>query len=318
VDTIQGGIPVIRPKEALLDGAKILDLVLLPEGFRFQFREAGKGSGGNFAWGEFVRDDRRLELHFRQSLGLVRYHIGNQSASHESYMRELGVRSQCRYPGFGEEPSAAFHDLAHDLRLADDFLSGSAAVLRTAAAKEGSENAEQSKRDMAIYAGDVRQRQHLRERFREGSYGQVVALAETLKYPEQMPESERRMVDIARRRTLSGNLRTTGMPWIVFTLVAVIHCVLTFVFTLWSIGWQMTLLDSGGTVAPLGLKIVSAVDLLLALPVLLPLARLALHLGFPDPVNEPIYWPLPVVNSLIVAYLVAASIRWNAVRRRTG
>jgi hypothetical protein len=196
-------IPVFSPKEALLDGAKILDAVLLPKGFRFQFRKEGKGSGGNFAWGEFVREDRRLELHFRQSLGLVRYHVGDQSAFHESYMRELGVWDQCRYPGFSEDPAAAFHDLAHDLGLADDFLSGWAAVLRTAAATEASDTAAQNKRDMAGYVGDVRQRQQLRQRFREGRYGQVVALAETLKYPDQMTESERRMVEIARKKPLS-------------------------------------------------------------------------------------------------------------------
>jgi len=191
---------VLSPKEVLLDGAKILDAVLLPKGFRFQSRKEGKGSGGNFACGEFVREDRRLELHFRQSLGLVRYHVGDQSAFHESYMRELGGWDQCRYPGFSEDPAAAFHDLAHDLGLADDFLSGSAAVLRTAAATEASDNAAQNKRDMAGYVGDVSERQQLRERFREGSYGQVVALAETLKYPDQMTESERRMVEIARKR----------------------------------------------------------------------------------------------------------------------
>ena len=194
---------MFSPKEALLDGAKILDAVLLPKGFRFQFREEGKGSGGNFACGEFVREDRRLELHFRQSLGLVRYHVGDQSAFHESYMRELGGWDQCRYPGFSEDPAAAFHDLAHDLGLADDFLSGSAAVLRTAAATEASDTAAQNKRDMAGYVGDVRQRQQLRQRFREGRYGQVVALAETLKYPDQMTESERRMVKIARKKPLS-------------------------------------------------------------------------------------------------------------------
>jgi hypothetical protein len=115
-------IPVLHPKEELLDGAKILDPVLLPHGFRFQFREEGRGFGGNFSRGEFVREDRRLELHFRQSLGLMRYHVGNQSASHEWYMRELGVWDQCRYPGFSEDPAAAFHDLAHDLGLAEDFL----------------------------------------------------------------------------------------------------------------------------------------------------------------------------------------------------
>lgn len=196
-------IPVFRPKEALLDGVKILDPVLRARGFQFQFRLEGRGSGGNFAWGEFVREDRRLELHFRQSLGLVRYHVGDQNASHESYMRQLGAWDQCRYPGFSEDPAVAFHDLAHDLGLADDFLSGSAAVLRTAAATEAFDTAEQNKRAMAGYVGDVRQRQDLRERFREGSYDQVVALAERLKYPDQMTESERRMVEISRERTLS-------------------------------------------------------------------------------------------------------------------
>jgi hypothetical protein len=194
---------VFRPQDALLNGAKLLDPVLLPKGFNFHFREAGRGSGGNFAWGEFVRQDRRLELHFRKNLGLVRYHVSNLSASHEPYMRELGVWPQCRYPGFSEDPAAAFHDLAHDLGLADDFLSGSAAVLRKAAVREASDTAEKDKRAMAVYLGDVRQRQQLRERFRKGGYGEVVALAKKLKYPDQMTETERRMVEIARKRTLS-------------------------------------------------------------------------------------------------------------------
>jgi hypothetical protein len=193
---------VIPPKDALLEGAKILDPVLLPKGFRFQLRREGKGSGGNFAWGEFVHEDRRLELHFRQSLGLVRYHVGDQSASHESYMRQLGVWDQCRYPGFSNDPAVAFHDLAHDLRMADDFLSASAAVLRAAAAREASDTGRQDKVAMAGYVGDVRQRQELREQFREGNYDQVVALAETLRYPEQMTGSERQIVAIARNRTL--------------------------------------------------------------------------------------------------------------------
>ena len=193
-------ITVSRPKDALLDGAKILDLVLLPYGFRFQFREEGRGAGGNFAWGEFVRGDRRLELHFRQSLGLVRYHVGDQNASHKSYMRELGVWDQRRYPGFSEDPAEAFHDLAHDVGLAHDFLAGPAAVLRKAAAKETSDTGEQNHRAMVGDVGDLRRRQQLRQRFREGSYGQVVALAEALKYPDQMTESERRMVEIARKK----------------------------------------------------------------------------------------------------------------------
>ena len=108
------------------------------------------------------------------------------------------------------------------------------------------------------------------------------------------------------------------MPWLAFGVVALLHCVLTFVFTLWSIAWQMTLLDSGATQVPLGLKIVETIDLLLSLPALLPLARLALHLGFPDPVNDPIYWPLPIFNSLIVAYAVAKGMRWYVAHRDKG
>lgn len=106
-------------------------------------------------------------------------------------------------PGFSNEPIAAFRELAHDLGFADDFVSGSAAVLRMAAAREGADTSEQDKRAMAGYAGDTRERQRLREQFREGNYAQVVALAEALKYPAQMTDSERRMVKIARKRTLS-------------------------------------------------------------------------------------------------------------------
>jgi hypothetical protein len=115
-------------------------------------------------------------------------------------MRELGVLDQRRYPGFSEHPIAAFHDLAHDLSLADDFLSGSAAVLCKAAARESSDTFEQNTRLTAGYVGDVRQRQELHERFREGNYGRVIALSETLKY---MTDSEHRMVEIARKRALS-------------------------------------------------------------------------------------------------------------------
>ena len=80
--------------------------------------------------------------------------------------------------------------------------------------------------------------------------------------------------------------------------------------------WSVARLDSGGSVAPLGLKIVGTIGLLLSLPVLLPLASLALHLGFPNPVNDPIYWPLPMANSVLVAYAITATMRWYAARRQ--
>jgi hypothetical protein len=89
---------VSRPKRALIEGAQILARSLGQYGFQFQFREEGQGSGGAFAWGEFVRGGRKLELHFRFNLGMVRYHADDQSASHESYMRELDLWNNVAIP----------------------------------------------------------------------------------------------------------------------------------------------------------------------------------------------------------------------------
>ena len=66
----------------------------------------------------------------RFNLGLVRYHVRAESASHDYYMRELGVQERCHYPGFSEDPKEAFLGLAHDLAFAGDFLTGTGALLR--------------------------------------------------------------------------------------------------------------------------------------------------------------------------------------------
>lgn len=188
------------PKDVLKKGVEILEPLLRSNGFRFRFGREGKGSGGLFAWGDFVREDRRLELHFRYSLGLVRYHVGQDSASHESYMRELNVWDQCQYPGFSDNPMDAFAGIAHDLSFADDFLSGSATVLRAAAAKETANTAAQQADLAAGYVGDKRKLDQLRQSFREKQYSEVVRLAGELKYADRMSESQRRMVVIARKR----------------------------------------------------------------------------------------------------------------------
>ncbi len=95
-------------------------------GFTFVQSAAGRGSGGNFAAGEFIRDDRRLELHVRRSLGLVIYHVGTLSLTHADYMRAmLGPQAGNRYPGFSDDPLDGFRGLAHDLQhYATDFLTG--------------------------------------------------------------------------------------------------------------------------------------------------------------------------------------------------
>jgi hypothetical protein len=192
---------MISPRETLMSGAEILGRILVPNGFEFHLRGEENGSGGKSAWGEFVRNDRRLELHFRFSLGLILYHVRRWSASHETYMRELGAWPQCRYPGFSENPVDSFKDLAHDLKFAEDFLTGRAASLKRASAMEHIRADSRKAQEMARYVGDVRTRDHLRDSFREKSYGDVVKLATELKYPRLMTRSERRMIEIARKRT---------------------------------------------------------------------------------------------------------------------
>lgn len=75
------------------------------------------------------------------ALGLVRYSIAGHGASHDSYMRELGVKQQCRYPGFSENPLAAFDGLAHDLQFASDFTEGTGEILIRASERETAEAA---------------------------------------------------------------------------------------------------------------------------------------------------------------------------------
>jgi hypothetical protein len=190
----------MTPKEALLAGVTVLDGVLRPARFVFEFREQSRGSGGNFARGEYVRGSRRLELHFRHSLGLVRYHDGDDNASHEAYMRELGIWEQCRYPGFSEEPIDAFANLSADLRHAEDFLSSDASVLRRAAARERVSEAARHEDLMAGYVGDAASLERMHHHFRARRFREVLSTFDQLKYPRRLSPSDLRMVEIARRK----------------------------------------------------------------------------------------------------------------------
>lgn len=114
--------------EAMDCGRRILESVLVPHGWRFVPGPSGESSGGQFARADFVRGERRLELHFRHSLGLVTYHIGASSISHEAYMEVLlGRRGASRYPGFSSDPLDDFRGLAADLEQhAMEFVVGPA------------------------------------------------------------------------------------------------------------------------------------------------------------------------------------------------
>ena len=190
------------PTRTLRQGVALLEPVLVPYGFAFAFRQEGQGSGGGFAWGEFIRDDRRLELHYRHALGIVVYHVGDLWIDHKAYIRALGVPSGAnQYPGFSQNPTDSFRHLAHDLaRYAGDFREGDASVLRTAAPLELVRRAAEAHVISARYEGDEQKRRDARAHFRRGAFAQVIALLEDVHYPDLLHESERQMLEIARAR----------------------------------------------------------------------------------------------------------------------
>jgi hypothetical protein len=122
----------VRPKELLLAGVEILDVVLRPCGFVFVLEHHAKGSGGWFASGSYQKGDRRLQLHFRQSLGMVTYFLGADRLDHETYMRLLGVYGRNLYPDFPQEPLDSFRHLASDIEsFCADFVSGDSEQFRS-------------------------------------------------------------------------------------------------------------------------------------------------------------------------------------------
>jgi hypothetical protein len=116
----------MNPVGLLQAGCEILDAALQPYGFTQLPPESGPSSGGTFARTQYVREDRRLELHFRYSLGLVMYHVGGISLPHEDYMRAVvGRRGGNQYPGFSDDPLDGFRHLRHDLEhYCSAFLTG--------------------------------------------------------------------------------------------------------------------------------------------------------------------------------------------------
>jgi hypothetical protein len=72
---------------------------------------------------------RRLELHFRYSLGLVRYHVDGQSLTHEELVRAVrttnAMQEEGQYPGFSDDSLDTFRRLRADLeRFGSVFTSG--------------------------------------------------------------------------------------------------------------------------------------------------------------------------------------------------
>ncbi len=115
-----------NPVEILVLGSVLLEPLLCKHGFTYRTLDAGNSSGGRFASGEFTKGNRRLEFHFRHSLGMVTYNLGLRSMSHQEYMHSVLRRPNAsHYPGFSSDPVDAFRHLYLDLEEhCAEFLEG--------------------------------------------------------------------------------------------------------------------------------------------------------------------------------------------------
>ena len=113
-------------------GSKILKPIMIKNGFSFSVDGEGESSGGNFAYGSWRKSDRKLEYHFRFSLGLVEYSLGTSTIEHEFFMWALtGEKHKAKYPGSSKDPFDGFRRLLDDLKnYGTVFLNGSDLDLR--------------------------------------------------------------------------------------------------------------------------------------------------------------------------------------------
>lgn len=150
-----------EPRAELEAGIAILDSVLIPHGFVFEFQSEGIGSGGHFAWGKYVHADRSLHLHHRWGLGIVEYHIAHEWSAylssmgvnrqvsglwidHDAYMTSMGVHRQSDYLWLPLDAGVErYRGLRSDLeRFCFDFLTGPAIDWKAAATQAGQRRAE--------------------------------------------------------------------------------------------------------------------------------------------------------------------------------
>jgi hypothetical protein len=194
----------MNPRAKLEEGAEILGDFLYPIGFRFEVVNEGIGSGGDFAEGEFRKGEIKLELHFRNSLGKVRYHCGTKSVSHKNYMKALGVIDQCQYPGFSNDPLDGFRSLKHDIaKFGSDFTDENHFVLLRATQEEQAQETQMAKVLWSGYEGDNRKRTNGKQYFTQKQYQKCIAELESVQYPELLTNSERKMLEIAKRKLKS-------------------------------------------------------------------------------------------------------------------
>ena len=201
----------MTPEQHLLDGVKILSVYLEPLGFKFQLKETGQGSGGHFAYGHFIKSgglfgkQRKIELHFRWSLGLVGYFIDDLALSHQDYVDLLDRHGQNKYPNFSDNSQDAFHCLLWDLKnLLNDFTEHGAAIFKMKAPDRIKELEKQqqilNQADKKRYSGDQTLIEKAKIEFKKGNYEQVDKLRKQLQHPELLTKTENKLFELNNAR----------------------------------------------------------------------------------------------------------------------
>lgn len=195
----------MTPEQQLLDGVKILSTYLEPLGFHFKLLGTGQSSGGHFAYGQFICGDREIELHYRWSLGLVSYKVGNLVLGHEDYINLLDKHGQNKYPNFSDEPNDAFKCLKFDLEnLMEDFAKKNAILFRQKALEKVFEIEKQqaikNNADKKIYSGDQRIIDQAKVEFKNGNYLQVDKLKRQIQHPALLTTTEKKIFELNDER----------------------------------------------------------------------------------------------------------------------
>ncbi|HRE56691.1 MAG TPA: hypothetical protein PLW09_02635 [Candidatus Kapabacteria bacterium] len=191
----------LTPEQHLLDGVKILSTYLDPLGFHFKLEGTGQSSGGHFAYGQFVNGDRAIELHYRWSLGLVSYKVGNLALGHEEYINLLDKHGQNQYPNYSDEPNDAFRCLRFDLEnLLVDFTENNAILYKQKAPDKIFEierqQAIKNNANKKIYSGDQRIIDQAKAEFKNGNYLQVDKLKRQIQHPDLLTETEKKIFEL--------------------------------------------------------------------------------------------------------------------------
>ncbi|QQS52457.1 MAG: hypothetical protein IPM71_06910 [Bacteroidota bacterium] len=191
----------LKPEQLLINGAEILSTYLSSLDFKFKLIETGHGSGGDFAHGQFINEDKTIDLHFRWSLGLVSYKINDLILSHEDYIDLVDKHGQNKYPNFSDDPLDAFRCLLIDLKdLLNDFTENNAIIFRQKASDKiidlNKIRDSKNNSDKKIYSGDQRIIDQIRIEFKAGNFLQVDKLKYQIQYPDLLTATEKKLLEI--------------------------------------------------------------------------------------------------------------------------